>query len=395
MGVVSAKWGGGQDYILWQCMVEEIAGGASEAEAGDRAAAILNAEFPEFQYTKHQCRQKYLALTPEEHERFRQEQRIEALKQDTKEQGAKQRRRKEDKRIAFYEMLTDAIADAVRPIEWTQPEFKPPKIQGSPEEAVLMLSDWHFGERTESYNMETARARMEILAQKVMAIAGLHRKAYPVPKLNIFFLGDIVDGSNIYPTQPHHIETHAVSQVFDNQKAISDALCNFATFFNEVECWCVRGNHGRISKFAHEGENWDVVMYKTLEAATQYIPNIKWNITQDWKQIAQVQNTRFLLMHGDQIKMHMNIPWYGITNRASRLATTRTLSDFDAICMGHFHTDGFMSWNDKRIISNGTAVDGDQFPLEKLGMESAQFQQFFGVSKRRITWHYPLDFEED
>jgi len=313
------------------------------------------------------------------------------------QRSARQKSKREVRRDAFRTMVLDTIADNIRPIDFKQPKFKQPVVSGDPEQAILQLSDWHFGKKNPSYNMEIARGRFDMVVDKVMSISSLHRKAYPVDVLHIFMIGDMVDGSSIYPTQAHHIEANAVRQVFDNVEHIAGRLCDLATFYERVDINCVRGNHGRVSKFAHENENWDIVFYLALKAATANIPNIRWDISDDWYLLVPVENTNFLLMHGDQIKMHMNIPWYGMTQRVSRLATTKQLSDFHALCTGHFHSRADIAWNDKRIIANGTAVTGDEFALEKLGLESTQMQHFYGVSAkrpRRTTWHYSLEFEE-
>ena len=148
-----------------------------------------------------------------------------------------------------------------------------------------------------------------------------------------------------------------------------------------------------MSKHAHEDANYDRIFYKVLEIATAKIPNVHWSILEGWHALTKVLNTKFLLIHGHQIRMTLNLPWYGITTRVSRWAATEGVHDFDVVCMGHFHTSSAIRWSQKRIFTNGTFVDGDEFALENLGLESSQSQWLFGIHpKRGTTWDYEIKF---
>jgi hypothetical protein len=62
--------------------------------------------------------------------------------------------------------------------------------------------------------------------------------------------------------------------------------------------------------------------------------------------------------------------------------------------MSHFHSSSHLRWNGKIIKVNGTQASGDEFAIEKIGLESSECQWFFGVSDKRITWNYEIDYEE-
>jgi len=289
----------------------------------------------------------------------------------------------------------DTLRESIRPLEFTQPKFTPPKPADDHEEqAVLFLSDLHFGKRTPKYSLEIAKRRVAHICETAREIVALHRKAYRIPNLHILWGGDIVDGDSIYPTHQHHLDAPVVGQIMAGTSTFVEQLSTMAGYFERVNNYCVRGNHGRLSKFAYEGDNFDAILYHFMKMATANIPNMTWQIPDDWHLMAKIGGRKVLLIHGDQIKMQLNLPWYGITTRVSRWASTLGLSDFDIVTLGHFHASSSLRWNNKEIFTNGTAVAGDDFALEKIGLESSECCWLFGVSNHRTTWKYELDYKE-
>lgn len=297
---------------------------------------------------------------------------------------------------AFNKLLLDMLERTITPLTFTQPPYTPPKPATSKkqEDAVLIISDWHFGKETPCYNMEIAARRFTTICRKVRDITELHRHAYPINRLHIIWAGDLVDGTSIYPTQAHHVCGPVIKQIYGTLPTVVGELANLAGCFREVHNYCIRGNHGRVSKFAHEDDNFDRILFESLRLATTNVPGMYWEIPDGWYHQAHIGGLDFLITHGDQVKMVLNLPWYGITTRASRWKTTNQLGRFDVLVMGHFHAGSHLNWNNVKIFCNGTAASGDEFALEKIGMESTETQWFFGVSDERLTWNYELDFKE-
>lgn len=294
---------------------------------------------------------------------------------------------------ARFQLLLDTLKDSITPLEFSMPEKvdygKPIDVD---EEAVgVLLSDIHLGKRTRRYNIAIAEDSFRTICRGIMTVVNIHRKAYPIKHLHLFWAGDIVDGDSIFPTQSHHADGHMVNQIFGAMPGFVEELGKLATQFETVTCHCVRGNHGRVSKTSHEESNWDNIFYQAMKLATVNVPNIIWDIPLDWKGTTVVNGTKFLYYHGHQIKMQLNLPWYGITTRVSRWSSTKELSNFDVTLQGHFHSSSCLRWNDKKIMTNGTLVDDDEFALEFIGMESSRSQWCFGIHpKRKVTWCYEL-----
>lgn len=301
----------------------------------------------------------------------------------------------EVKEQARHEALLETIREAVTPLQFKFVPAPAGKPSGHEEVAVLVLGDWHFGKKTASYNLAIAIERFKKVIADALEITALHRKAYPITRLIITWGGDMVDGEGIYPSQPWHTDQHIVNQIFKSCPEIVNGLAQLATQFSQVDNYCVRGNHGRISKLAHEDANYDFIFYRVLEMATINIPNMTWTIPQGWHLIIPVAGKKILLVHGDQIKMTLNLPWYAVTLRIMRWATLERIGEFDIVHIHHLHTCYDIPWGRFRIFGNGTAISGDEFAAEKLGLESSEAQWFYGIRpNKRVTWSYKLDFDQ-
>ena len=265
------------------------------------------------------------------------------------------------------------------------------------EECVLLISDVHIGRTTRSYDSNTFRVRLRTLRDNLFKVKQIINRSYRLPVLNIFFLGDIVDGEDIYPSQPY-------KQDLDADDQLDLAVNEFSNFilsmlpdgrkgrFQEVRIWTVEGNHGRTGRRKSEKTNFDRIFYKRLADRFDRNKRVEINISSDWYNHAEVLGHGYLLFHGDAVYCYMNIPFYGLIQRAMRLRVGGLERRFDVVCLGHFHNLGMLYWNDLRILMNGTFLTDDDFSQKRLGLKTANKFWFFGVSEERsMTWSYLLD----
>lgn len=305
--------------------------------------------------------------------------------------------RSEARRAARESILLDTLREAVTPLVFTPPRLVMPKTPDgrTPETAVLLLSDTHFGKRNSLYDIAIATARLCTIVDRFLDVIAIQRRSVPIPDCIVMLSGDMVDGEGIYPTQSHHIDGHMVNQIFGVLPAFVQQIARLSAAFERVTIPCVRGNHGRVgTKTAgfHEESNWDNLFYKTAAMACVNLKNVEWRIPLGWHQVVEARGVKILQAHGHQIKMVLNLPWYGITTRISRWAITEGIGDFDLYTQGHFHSSSYLRWSSLRIFTNGTTVAGDEFALEFLGMESSESQWCFGVHPtRKVSWQYELD----
>jgi len=269
------------------------------------------------------------------------------------------------------------------------------KHKRRPETPILLLSDLHSGKTTETFNIDVLGQRMETLKEGVLSILNILALSYNFEKIVIPLLGDLIDGDAIYKTHAHH--TDRIAPAGRQQvKALACILLPVIADIQretglDIEIDGVRGNHGRVTKFTHESNNFDLMFYDLLQAEFRNNKNIDVNISEGFCDIIDVQGHGLLLYHGAGIRMFQSIPWYGITQRVMRWKQSMK-RDFIATLLGHFHTCGNMRWIGTDIFMNGTPVTDDDFAMENLGMDGDNRFWLFGCHPERgITWRFPID----
>jgi len=256
-----------------------------------------------------------------------------------------------------------------------------------PETFVLLISDLQAGHLTETFNFDVLKDRMHKLVERTLRITALHRKSHAIPTLEIFLLGDLVHGENVgHTVDLNELEDTVKVQMYDVVIPLLEwAIAEFAQNFAQVNIRCVRGNHGRVSKVNAITTNWDDMCYYTLRSIFRQVDNVKFSIAKRFFQHVNVNGTRFLLAHGDQINMYLNIPLYGLTNRSMRWQDT--LGRFDVMTVGHFHNFAQMDWNHTQIIVNGCFVTDDEWVAKVLGLSGSCSQTLMSVHpKKGITF---------
>jgi len=285
-------------------------------------------------------------------------------------------------------IILDILRTTVSQADFTPQKLYPKNIRkGHEEEMILHLTDVHIG----CYSEEVLKEKIDKLFSAVTQITQIHRSAYSIRKLNIFMTGDIVDGDGIFPGQSYEQKFYLMQQIFTfGAPHMANLLNRLSEHFEEVEIHCVRGNHGRKDKFTDPQINFDNVFYEVLRMATGKNARIKWNITWDWYNYATIQKTTFMLIHGNQIKTWLNLPFYGLKEKAMRWKGSMP-QDFRYVFMGHYHTNLYFEWNNFEAYTAGTWKDRDAFAEEVLGMKSSTTQKIYGIHDGRLTFNYPIN----
>jgi len=271
-----------------------------------------------------------------------------------------------------------------------------PKVpKGDEEELVVLLSDAHVGHKTKTYNSEVFKRRLQQYYNAIKIIVDIHRSAFPIRICNVFLLGDLVHNDLLgrFCTL-EEIESPVIDQ-FTNivVPEISNFLMSLTKIFEKVKVYGVRGNHGAVWKFAAESTNWDYVVYKFIETRLANQKRITFNFPKDFFQLVRIQRHTFLLVHGDQIPMHLTLPWYGTTTKAMRWQGSMP-ERFEYVCLGHFHFPSIVTWNEIEILTNGCFVSDDEWVRKRLGLKSEPKQIIFGVHPRiGISFRYYIDLE--
>ena len=258
--------------------------------------------------------------------------------------------------------------------------------------AVLVMTDPHYGRKTISYGLDVFDARLKALGDRLKAVR-LSMPDVEFDGLVVCLMGDVNDGTDIYPTQAHHQElTNPEAQADQLAAKLEPWLLDQAGVWGTVRAECVPGNHGRGGKSVHEAANWDIVTYRNLRLRLRDKVDVSWTEKGDpFFRRVQVYGHNVLLYHGHEIPAGGVTPLNGVANRVLRWSTSR-LAPFNVVLMGHFHTLATTKLNSIDILLSGTMVTDDDWALRKLGWESVPKWWMFGMSeKRTLTWQYALD----
>lgn len=310
------------------------------------------------------------------------------------------------KRVVNYQQkslnVADRIIEIIQDSVVSTPAIRRPKsfkYEGKPSEetAFLLLSDTQIGKKTKSYNIRKFEKRLESLKSGMMKIITPLRTFRPINKLVIGLNGDIVDGESLYPSQNiDGIDVRILDQIFSvGLPRLAEFILFCLANFDEVTIYAVRGNHGKnvTRRDSSRTTNWDLVLYKALEAITANQKRLKWNIAiEDWKNIFRIYNHKFLMAHGDQFKAHFQFPYYSMGTKSIKWADLYGAKFF---LYGHWHSI-HTGWrlSTIQIFVNGSFVSDDDFGEEVVGAASFPEQLLFGVHpKQGITWRYRISLD--
>jgi len=337
-------------------------------------------------------------------------------------------------------------ADLVEKISGAIVALDPPKLRAlkiprgrdhSPQIAVVLMSDLHMGASDEEeethapgYDHQVFLGELDTLEKKIARITSHHRSVHPIQKLVLLWLGDFVDGHEVFPGQAWRTEDDAVVQVLSGTLRLADFVNTLSSIFSEIEIVCVPGNHGRVrgKEPGTTNLNWDFLTYHNIRNYLRNNSRVKFSITQSWWIIKNIGRFRFYLDHGTTFgRRWMGIPFYGIERAEARtrkmLYAMRNLRksslhtfnkrnpvmrkmieecaphiltedlQFDYICLGHHH----VPWLCEGKILNGAFSRGNYYAMKAFQSLSLPTQWLFGVHpKIGATWFYPLrlDIEE-
>lgn len=303
-----------------------------------------------------------------------------------------------DKRQMYFDAIHDSIEIAVAGI--TFPAVKQPdrdKRKKGEEFAIAVMSDWQLGKQTPTYDSDICADRVDLYAEKVIEIANLQRQDHPVKEIHLAMLGDMVEGELIFPGQAYEIDSSLFDQIVNGRNIMDRFVRDMAANFEQVHIHAVPGNHGylggRQRREMHKKSNSDRLLYTFCELGTRDLPNVHWNIAEDWWLIADLgDQCKFLLAHGNQVKGYQGIPWYGWTRKVLGWRSLEKIwpqFEFDHVLAGHFHTPVSIYTNGIRLWVNASTESHNPYALEQMAAagEPAQWL-LFGKKGKGLTAEY-------
>ncbi len=315
--------------------------------------------------------------------------------------------RKLKKQKTLFEIVGE---DIIRAVQSIPPPRKPSvdklhfRKKHEPEEMTLLWSDSQIGQFVDqkesgglgSYSVDIFLERLEFLKTSLKKIFEIHLDNTPYPVFNIFFLGDIIEGSTIFPGQERQTDLHAAKQVILAVDQIAEFIAWVAALYPwKVKCYCVVGNHGRIGKKGEQSplNNLDFLVYHYCREKLIHFSNVEFHISESWYMVVEKMNWRFLLVHGDDIRAWMGIPYYGLERSESRYQ--RMLADsqigFHYFCCGHHHQEATIK---SRIFMNGNWVGGSELSMKIMQVSNTPTQLLFSMHPLfGVTWERNIQLQ--
>ena len=308
-------------------------------------------------------------------------------------------------RLYRAQAKTDELMDAAREgareamlaVGNPAPVPKPPvdKRRGKPEVALLHLSDWQLGKRTESYNTEVALARVEQIGKKLIEITEIERAAHPVRECHIMLGGDLPENAGIFPGQAYEIDSGLFRQSANCINSVEQIVRLALATFDRVEVWVVKGNHGRIGKKGEHPreDNADGFIAEEVHERLKRDESSKrlvWHDPRRFYTVVQIGSYAALLIHGDQIKQFGgNLPAYGIAKKVNAWAAGVIKEPFVDAYLGHFHQPMVlpMAVGHRRTFVNPSLESDSAFAQEFIAASGSPGQRlnFIDPVDARIT----------
>ena len=144
--------------------------------------------------------------------------------------------------------LTEKLIEAANSLQETKPFLVDDNYYVSDYnnycEAVLVLSDWHFGMVTDNiwnkYNIEICKERVNNLVNKVIKYIRLNN----AHTLHILILGDLAHGA-IHTSARVASEENVCDQLMQVSEILAEAISKLSEYTNEVNVYSTYGNHMR------------------------------------------------------------------------------------------------------------------------------------------------------
>jgi len=297
------------------------------------------------------------------------------------------------KKKSLYDHIGESFLAAIKTLP--EPNHPSPVRLGEhfdEEEMFLVFSDSQIGSVVNpketgglgTYSTKEFLARLDFFKEKLAKIFEIERSVVPYNRINVFFLGDIIEGATIFRGQLRSIDQNVVQQVMVAVDAMASFVSWLSTIFPEVGCYCVVGNHGRIGLKGELSpmDNLDYLAYKWTEERLSEHANVEVNVADTWWMAVERMRTRFTLVHGDDVRAWMNIPFYGAERSEARMQRLLGIS-FDYYIIGHHHVPAEFG----NIIMNGNWVGGSEFSLKVFQVGGMPSQKLFSVHRAfGITW---------
>lgn len=316
------------------------------------------------------------------------------------EREQKAHARLKTKRADFEGAILQGARDAALVVGIPGPVPRPARDRRrSPEVALLHLTDWQLGKRTESYDSDICRQRVEETVRRAIKLTEIQKADHPVRECHVMLGGDLVEGISIFPGQVYEVDATTFSQVFSAAGLVTSAILTLLESFEKVTVSEVAGNHGRMGRKgdAPREDNLDRIVGRVARDQLANQPRLHWQENKSWYSMVEIGNYRALLVHGDQVKSFGgNVPAYGLLRKGNSWAAGGIPETFKDIYVGHLHQPMTLQLASGGLIYMTPSTEsGSAYAREFMAAHGRPGQRlhFIDPAKGRVTAQYLIDFE--
>ena len=293
-------------------------------------------------------------------------------------------------KAARAEHLAERLADAAGRLAKEYPIINRRRADNHGDtEAVLILSDWHVGMKTENiwnnFNLDICAERLEQLCEEAAYQMEIHRPE----KLHVVLLGDFVAGA-IHVGCRVASEEYVCDQIMLAAEMIAQVLDALRPYANETYVYSTYGNHARTVaelKDSVHGDNIEKLIPFWLKERFRGIEDVKIVDTQIFEFVElDVCGKHILGTHGDLEKKDSLLTLSAVFRR-------RHGRDIDYLLTGHWHNAASEDAVGMKSIRVSSLCGADEYAKNKrLFSAPGQTMLFFRENVNSYT-RIDIEFE--
>lgn len=244
-------------------------------------------------------------------------------------------------------------------------------------ELIVLFSDSQVGERVvgeelgglNEYDVDVFKSRTNEYFSKVAYIA----RHEGIRTINIFMLGDILDGINVYKGQRPYLSEEVIDQLIIAAEYLSQVFYNLSQNFS-IKLYGVIGNHGRVSyDQALDSTNYEYLLYRYIAERLKGVP---FEFGKSFIMPVEIMGHRYVLVHGD----YMNNKENSLTRLYGLYPNT------DMFVLGHWHVSEMKDVNNFEYVVNGCLVGGNMYSVKRFQSMVKPSQTCFVVTPEYPKW---------
>lgn len=203
--------------------------------------------------------------------------------------------------------------------------------------AVLSLSDWHFGEKIDSFLGKYNKDIFDKMIQKIVEDTIMHCTHNKIKTLKVINMGDLMSGMIHVSTRVSN-EEDIVAQTTYVAEKIAMMMNEFSYHIPEVELYSTVDNHGRVNlKYTDhlEKESFALFVPVIVGARISHLPNVKVvdnyidGIREYDVGVMDIYDRKAIFVHGHNDNLS--------PNKLKDLILMSRVVDPICVFMGHYH----------------------------------------------------------